>query len=47
MFALNLGISIKHDNNKNEPDTPSIGNGLVQRVNVDESTWHKRVNIRY
>ena len=32
LFALNTGISIKHGNNKNQPDTPYIGSGPVQRV---------------
>ena len=45
LFALNIGISIKHDKKKNWPDTQFIGNGPVQRVEVQESTWHKWVNL--
>ena len=44
LFVFSTGISIKHGNNKNYPDTPSIGNGPVQKVQIGESIWHKRVN---
>ena len=35
----------KHDNNKNYPDTPYIGNGPDQRVKLEEFTWHKWVKV--
>ena len=35
LFALITGIPIKHGNNKNWPDTPKTGNGLVQSVQVE------------
>ena len=44
LFALTTGISIKHGNNQNWPDTPLIGNELVQSVEIEESTRHKWVN---
>ena len=40
LFALNIGISIKHDNNENSPDTFLIRNDPVQRVKVQESIQH-------
>ena len=46
LFAFNTWISIKHGNNKNEPDTPYIGNGPVRRVKVVESIRHKVVKLR-
>ena len=39
--ALTTGNSIKHSNNKNKPDTPSIRIELAQRVKVEEFTRHK------
>ena len=42
MLALNTGNSIKHGNKKTI-HTPSIGNGTVQRVKVENSTRHKWV----
>ena len=33
---------MKRDN-KTQPDTPYIENGPVQRVKVEETTWHKWV----
>ena len=41
LFALSSEVSSKHDNNKNLPDTPCIGSGLVQRVKVEESIRDK------
>ena len=32
-----MGISMKHGNNKNEPDTTSIGSGPVPNVETEES----------
>ena len=29
---------------KNYPDTPFVGNGPVQNVDIGVSTWHKWVN---
>ena len=46
LFALSTGISVNHGNNKNYPDTPFTGNGPVQRVKVEESSWHKWVNFQ-
>ena len=37
LFASNTGISIKHGNTRNLPDTPSTGNGPVQILEVEES----------
>ena len=34
---LNTGFSIIHGNNKQQPDSPSFGNGSVQRVTATES----------
>ena len=45
MFALRSEISTKHDNNNNWPDTSYIGNGLVQWLEVEESTRHKWVKL--
>ena len=42
--AFNTRISIKHGNNKNNPDTLFIGNGPGQRVKVEKSTRHRWVN---
>ena len=39
--AFNTGISIKHGNNSNQPNTPYIENGPVQRLKVEESSRHK------
>ena len=36
--ALTTGISVKYGNNKNLPDIPNKGNGLVQRAEVEESS---------
>ena len=47
LFALNSEISMKYDNNKNQPDIPYKGNGPVQRVRVEESTRHKWVNAQH
>ena len=46
LFALNSGISMKHGNNKNKPDTPSTGNGPIRKVKVEESIRRKWVNLR-
>ena len=35
----------KHSNNKKKADTSSTGNGLFQRVVVEESTWHKWIQV--
>ena len=32
IFALSAGISVKHGDNKKYPDTPSTGNGPVQKL---------------
>ena len=40
MEPLNTGISIKRCYNKNQPDIPYIGNGLVLSVEVEESIRH-------
>ena len=46
LFALNTGISVKHgNNNKKQPDIPSIKNGPVQRVEVEESFQHKCIKV--
>ena len=45
LFALTRGISIYYCTNRNSPDTPSIGNGSVQRVKVVEYTRHKWVKF--
>ena len=45
LFALSSETSIKHGNNINKPDTPYIGNKPIQRVDVEESTRHKWVNM--
>ena len=44
MFEVNTGISTIHDRNKHQPDTPSVGNRPVQRVNIEESIRYKCVN---
>ena len=38
LLALNTGISIKHGTDRHKPDIPSIGNGPVQRAELEEST---------
>ena len=38
LFVADTEISIKHGNNTKTADAPSVGNGLVQRVKVEEST---------
>ena len=43
-FALNTVIFLKHGNNTNVPDTPSIENGPVRRVRVGKSTRQKWVD---
>ena len=43
LIALNTGISIKHGENKNYPDTLFIGIEPVQRVMVNKSTHYKFV----
>ena len=46
LFALkNTGISIKYDNIKKMPGAPSVENGQVQRVKVEESTRRKQVKL--
>ena len=46
LFAVNTWISIKMILIiKINIDTLSTGNGLVQRVEVEESTWHKWIKI--
>ena len=46
LFALIAGISIKHGNN-NWPDTPLTRNGLVQSIQVEESTRHEWVKLYF
>ena len=38
-------MAVKHINNKNQPDIPSVGKRPVQRVEVEESTQYKWVNF--
>ena len=51
LFALNIGISIKHGNNKNWPEpspapspSASVGKGPVQRLETEESTRYQWVS---
>ena len=41
LFALNTGISIKHS--KNKTNQTANGNRLLQKVVIEEYTWHKWV----
>ena len=36
LFAISSEISTKYDKNKNQPDTPDIGNWPVRRVKVED-----------
>ena len=38
-------LIMKHYNDKNQPDTPYIGNERAQRVKVEECTRHKWVKV--
>ena len=45
LFTLNAMISIEDGYMKTNKTPPSTGNGAAQKVEVEESTWPKWVNI--